>query len=77
MPYSFRPSTIAKSYVSKFGISPKIAEFLSKTFDASSTKVFPAIRPVTRANKYSGCDFEMKVNDKWTGIEIKNTISYL
>ena len=72
MPYSFRPSTVAKSFVSKYGISPKIAEFLSTTY-TSATGSIPAVRAVTRANKYKGFDFEMKIAGVWRGIEFKAT----
>ena len=71
MPYSFRPSTVAKSFVSKYGVSPKIAEYLATTYK-SATGSIPAIRAVTRANK--GCDFEMKVGGVWRGIEFKATV---
>lgn len=73
MPYSFRPSTVAKSFVSKYGVSPKIAEYLATTYK-SATGSIPAIRAVTRANKYKGCDFEMKVGGVWRGIEFKATV---
>jgi len=62
MPYSFRPSTIAKTYVSKYGLEPWVAEKVAKTFGGN-----------VEIRKSKGhCDFEMKIQKQWHGIEIKN-----
>ena len=62
MPYSFRPSTIANTYVSKYGLEPWVAEKVANTFGAN-----------VEIRKAKGhCDFEMRIQKQWYGIELKN-----
>ena len=62
MPYSFRPSTIANTYVSKYGLEPWVAEKVANTFGAN-----------VEIRKAKGhCDFEMQIQKQWYGIELKN-----
>lgn len=62
MPYSFRLSTIANTYVSKYGLEPWVAEKVANTFGAN-----------VEIRKAKGhCDFEMRIQKQWYGIELKN-----